>query len=71
MRGGDGHVLVQHVRIYVKKVRRTRARSIQDRYESSAQKKTIRRHWRIPELAIGLVLMCGGAVGAILLSRYT
>ena len=62
-------MLVQHVRIYVKKVRRTRARSIQDRDESSAQKKTIRRHWRIPELAIGLVLMCGGAVGAILLSR--
>ena len=57
-----GHAVIENLT-------RTRARAIQDRDESSAQKKTIRRHWRIPELAIGLVLMCGGAVGAILLSR--
>ena len=53
----------------VENLTRTRARAIQDRVDSSEQKVTTRRRWRIPELAIGVVLMCGGALGAILLSR--
>ena len=48
---------------------RTRARAIQERVDSPDQSGASRRRWRIPELAIGLVLMCGGALGAILLSR--
>jgi len=53
----------------VENLTRTRARAIQDRAETADQKVSIRRRWRIPELAIGVVLMCGGALGAILLSR--
>ena len=53
----------------VENLTRTRARAIQDRADSSDQKVATRRRWRIPELAIGVVLMCGGALGAILLSR--
>lgn len=53
----------------VENLTRTRARTIQDRVDSSEQKVAPRRRWRIPELAIGVVLMCGGALGAILLSR--
>ena len=53
----------------VENLTRTRARAIQDRVDSSEQKVATRRRWRIPELAIGVVLMCGGALGAILLSR--
>ena len=53
----------------VENLTRTRARAIQDRVYSSEQKVATRRRWRIPELAIGVVLMCGGALGAILLSR--
>jgi hypothetical protein len=48
---------------------RTRSRAIQDRADLADQKVSTRRRWRIPELAIGVVLMCGGALGAILLSR--
>jgi len=53
----------------VENLTRTRARAIQDRADSVDQKVSTRRRWRIPELAIGVVLMCGGALGAILLSR--
>lgn len=53
----------------VENLSRTRARAMQDRADSSDQKVSTRRRWRIPELAIGVVLMCGGALGAILLSR--
>ncbi len=53
----------------VENLTRTRARAIQDRAETVDQKISTRRRWRIPELAIGVVLMCGGALGAILLSR--
>ncbi len=53
----------------VENLTRTRARAIQDRADSAEQKVSTRRRWRIPELAIGVVLMCGGALGAILLSR--
>ena len=53
----------------VENLTRTRARAIKDRVDSSEQKVATRRRWRIPELAIGVVLMCGGALGAILLSR--
>lgn len=53
----------------VENLTRTRARAIRDRVDSSEQKVATRRRWRIPELAIGVVLMCGGALGAILLSR--
>ena len=48
---------------------RTRSRAIQDRADLADQKVSTRRRWRITELAIGVVLMCGGALGAILLSR--
>ena len=48
---------------------RTRARAMQDRVETTQGERTAKRHWRIPELAVGLVLMLGGALGAILLSR--
>ncbi len=53
----------------VENLTRTRARAIKDRADSSDQKVPTRRRWRVPELAIGVVLMCGGALGAILLSR--
>ena len=53
----------------VENLTKTRARAIQDRAETADQKVSTRRRWRIPELAIGVVLMCGGALGAILLSR--
>ena len=53
----------------VENLSRTRARAMQDRADSSDQKVSTGRRWRIPELAIGVVLMCGGALGAILLSR--
>ncbi len=42
---------------------------MQDRVETTQSERTAKRHWRIPELAVGLVLMLGGALGAILLSR--
>ena len=42
---------------------------MQDRVETTQGERTAKRHWRIPELAVGLVLMLGGALGAILLSR--
>ncbi len=53
----------------VENLTRTRARAIQDRADSSDQKVSTRRRWRVPELVIGIVLMCGGALGALLLSR--
>jgi len=42
---------------------------MQDRVETTQSERTNKRQWRIPELAVGLVLMLGGALGAILLSR--
>ncbi len=42
---------------------------MQDRVETTLNEQVAKRHWRIPELAVGLVLMLGGALGAILLSR--
>lgn len=42
---------------------------MQDRVETTQSERTAKRHWRIPELVVGLVLMLGGALGAILLSR--
>jgi hypothetical protein len=42
---------------------------MQDRVEMTQSEHTAKRRWRIPELAVGLVLMLGGALGAILLSR--
>ena len=42
---------------------------MQDRVETNQSERTAKRQWRIPELAVGLVLMLGGALGAILLSR--
>jgi hypothetical protein len=42
---------------------------MQDRVETTQSEHTAKRRWRIPELAVGLVLMLGGALGAILLSR--
>ena len=53
----------------VENLSRTRARAMQDRADSSEQKVSTRRRWRIPELAIGVVLMCGGALVAILFAR--
>ena len=53
----------------VENLTRTRARAMQDRVETTQSERTAKRHWRIPELAVGLVLMLGGALGAILLSR--
>lgn len=42
---------------------------MQDRVETTQNERSEKGHWRIPELAVGLVLMLGGALGAILLSR--
>lgn len=56
-------------RAVIENLTRTRARAIQERVDSPDKNVALRRRWRIPELAIGLVLMCGGALGAILLSR--
>ena len=53
----------------IENLTRTRARATQERMDSPDQSGASRRRWRIPELAIGLVLMGGGALGAILLSR--
>lgn len=53
----------------VENLTRTRARAMQDRVEMTQSEHTAKRRWRIPELAVGLVLMLGGALGAILLSR--
>lgn len=53
----------------VENLTRTRARAMQDRVETTQSGHTAKRRWRIPELAVGLVLMLGGALGAILLSR--
>ncbi len=53
----------------VENLTRTRARAIQDRVETTQNERSEKRHWRIPELAVGLLLMVGGALGAILLSR--
>lgn len=56
-------------RSVVENLTRSRVRAIQDRNDSPEQESPPRHRWRIPELAIGMVLMCGGALGAILLSR--
>ena len=53
----------------VENLSRTRARAMQDRVETTQNERSEKRHWRIPELAVGLVLMLSGALGAILLSR--
>ena len=53
----------------VENLTRTRARAMQDRVETTQSEHSAKRRWRIPELAVGLVLMLGGALGAILLSR--
>ena len=53
----------------VENLTRTRARAMQDRVETTQSEHTAKRRWRVPELAVGLVLMLGGALGAILLSR--
>ena len=53
----------------VENLTRTRARAMQDRVETSQNERIAKRHWRIPEVAVGLALMLGGALGAILLSR--
>ena len=53
----------------VENLTRTRARAMQDRVETTQNERSEKRHWRIPEHAVGLVLMLGGALGAILLSR--
>ena len=53
----------------VENLTRTRARAMQDRVQTTQSEHTAKRRWRIPELAVGLVLMLGGALGAILLSR--
>ena len=53
----------------VENLTRTRARAMQDRVETTQSEHTAKRRWRIPELAVSLVLMLGGALGAILLSR--
>jgi hypothetical protein len=42
---------------------------MQDRVETTQSERSDKRQWRIPELAVGLALMLGGALGAILLSR--
>ena len=34
---------------------------MQDRVETTQNERSEKRHWRIPELAVGLVLMLGGA----------
>ena len=54
---------------FVENLTRTRARAMQDRVQTTQSEHTAKRRWRIPELAVGLVLMLGGALGAILLSR--
>jgi len=56
-------------RAVVENLTRTRARAMQDRVEASQNSKTTKRHWRVPELVLGLVLMVGGALGALLLAR--
>lgn len=56
-------------RSVVENLTRSRVRAIQDRTDSPEQESASRHRWRVPELAIGVVLMCGGALGAILLSR--
>lgn len=53
----------------VENLSRTRARAMQDRVETTQRERSEKRQWRIPELAVGLALMLGGALGAILLSR--
>lgn len=53
----------------VENLTRTRARAMQDRVETTQNGQIAKRRWRIPELTIGLVLMLGGALGSILLSR--
>ena len=53
----------------VENLTRTRARAMQDRVETTQSEHTAKRRWRIPELAVGFVLMLGGALGAIILSR--
>lgn len=53
----------------VENLTRTRARAMQDRVETTQNEQIAKRRWRIPELTIGLVLMLGGALGSILLSR--
>lgn len=53
----------------VENLTRNRARAMQDRAETTQNERAAKRHWRIPELAVGLVLMLGGALGSILLSR--
>ena len=53
----------------VENLSRTRARAMQDRVETTQNVRSEKRHWRIPELAVGLVLMLSGALGAILLSQ--
>ena len=53
----------------VENLSRTRARAMQDRVETTQSERSDKRQWRIPELAVGLALMLGGALGAILLSR--
>lgn len=53
----------------VENLTRTRARAMQDRVETTQSERSTSRQWRIPELAVGLTLMLGGALGAILLSR--
>ena len=53
----------------VENLSRTRARAMQDRVETTQSERSEKRQWRIPELAVGLALMLGGALGAILLSR--
>jgi len=56
-------------RAVVENLTRTRARAMQDRAEVNQSQKTAKRHWRVPELAVGLVLIVGGALGALLLAR--
>lgn len=56
-------------RAVVEDLTRTRARAMQDRADASEKKVSSRHRWRVPELAIGLLLTFGGALGAILLSR--
>lgn len=53
----------------VENLTRGRARAMQDRVESTKNTRAAKRHWRVPELAVGLVLMLGGALGALVLSR--
>lgn len=53
----------------VENLTRSRARAMQDRVEAKQVDSAEKRHWRIPELAVGLALMLGGALGSVLLSR--